>query len=283
MDFEYARKLQAELRAVEWAVCEQKATCTAAVDLDVHGRADGTLLRLEIRSGRLCGWSHRACSAERAGARITSRPPDWAAFADRNAGLAASLEVAVEIHPVTVDRLADLAELFDSNRTTRNCHCMAFRLPGAEFHAGWGTTNRAVFEENAAADDLPPGLLAYRDGGPVGWCALGPRSRFPVATGPRTRIMRDRDPSEDDAVWLVPCFFVRVGARRAGTTNELLAAAVGLAERHGAPAIEGWPLSGGGQHASDRYYGTEPLFASCGFTPVTRPSPRRVVMRRNLA
>jgi hypothetical protein len=190
----------------------------------------------------------------------------------------------MEVHPATTDRVGDVADLFGSNTTTRGCWCMCFRVPLREFHGGWRTgANRVRFEERARTDDPPPGLLAYRDGTPVGWCALGPRSRYPRAIGPRAVVFRHRDPGEDDTVWLVPCFFVRVGARKGGTTQHLLTAAVALAETYGASAIEGWPLAGPGPHKSDRYYGTEPLFAACGFAAVDRPTPGRVVMRRDLA
>lgn len=190
----------------------------------------------------------------------------------------------MEIHPVTPARLPDLADLFESNATTRGCWCMCFRDTTAqEFHSGWRDGgNRARFERAAREEELPPGLLAYRDGQPVGWCTTGPRSRFQRAIGPRAVVFRDRDRGEDDAVWLVACFFVRVGARKAGTTHALLTAAVDHARQHGAPAVEGWPLAGSGPHKSDRYYGTEPLFAACGFTCVARPTPVRAVMRLDL-
>ena len=134
-----------------------------------------------------------------------------------------------------------------------------------------------------AEDDPPTGLLAYRGDTPIGWCAFGPRSRYPAAIGARAVVFKERDPVEDESVWLVSCFFVRVGFRKAGTTFELLTAAVELAERSGVPAIEGWPLAGPGPHGADRYYGTEPLFEACGFDCVARPTPNRVVMRRQLA
>lgn len=55
------------------------------------------------------------------------------------------------------------------------------------------------------------------------------------------------------------------------------------ARAHGATAVEGFPLAGTGPHRNDRYLGTEPLFAACGFHPVARPSARRVVMRLDLS
>jgi GNAT superfamily N-acetyltransferase len=186
----------------------------------------------------------------------------------------------MEIRPLNADRRADAGELFDSNPTTRGCWCMWFLLTSKEAHSGWGDGNRRRFEQLATEANPPAGLLAYRDGKPVGWCAVGPRSRYTRAL--RSPILVGRDPDEDDAVWLVPCFFVRSGARRAGVTRDLLTSAVELARRHGATAIEGFPLAGSGPHTSDRYLGTEPLFAACGFVAVARPSPRRVVMRLDL-
>jgi GNAT superfamily N-acetyltransferase len=187
----------------------------------------------------------------------------------------------MEIHPLTTDRLADLADLFETNGITRGCWCMFFLLTGREHGKGWQGGNRARFEEFAAGQDPPAGLLAYQDGEPVGWCAMGPRSRYPRAQ--RSPVLKGREPSEDDDVWLVPCFFVRRTARRSGLTRALLDAAVDHARRYGATAIEGFPLAGDTRRPpAEAYFGAEQVFASCGFTLVARPSPNRVVMRRPL-
>jgi GNAT superfamily N-acetyltransferase len=185
----------------------------------------------------------------------------------------------VEIRPLEPDRSGDAADLFESNATTAGCWCMWFLLPRKEVQEGWGAANRGRFEV-LVKQEPPGGLLAYLDGKPVGWCAMGPRSRYPAAA--RSRLLGHRDEAEDDSVWFVPCFFVRTGFRRRGITEKLLLEAVEYASANGATAIEGFPLSHDGPHKSDRYLGTEPLFAVCGFSPVARPSPRRVVMRRDL-
>lgn len=187
----------------------------------------------------------------------------------------------VDIRPLTSDWLGDLARLFDTNSITRNCYCMFFLLTGRAFGESWGTGNRARFEEFAAGQDPPAGLLAYRDSEPVGWCAMGPRSRYPRAL--RSTVLKGRDPGEDDQAWLVPCFFVRRDARRSGVTRQLLAAAVAEAERHGATAIEGFPLAADARRPpAEAFYGGELAFAECGFAPAARPTPIRVVMRRQL-
>jgi GNAT superfamily N-acetyltransferase len=189
--------------------------------------------------------------------------------------------VAVDIYPLAPDRCTDAADLFTTNSTTRGCWCMWFLLSTGDVQAGWGDGNRRRFEALAAEDDPPGGLLAYVDGKPAGWCAMGPRLRYPRAA--RSPLMAHRDSAEDADVWLVPCFFVRVGFRRAGITEHLLTAVVERARQSGAPAIEGFPLAGDGPHKTDRYLGTEPLFAACGFSAIARPSPRRVIMRRELS
>lgn len=190
---------------------------------------------------------------------------------------------AVEIHPVTPDRLSDLADVFQSHGSTRGCWCMAFIVPRQEYGQGWGDGNRAHFEQMTNDLPTPMGLVAYNDDGtPVAWCAAGPRSRYQRAISPRATILKDRDASEDDDVWLVPCFFVRVGHRRQGTTRALLAAAIELAQSHGAAAIEGFPLANDNPTKLDEYYGRERRFAECGFRCVARPTPKRAVMRRDL-
>jgi hypothetical protein len=137
----------------------------------------------------------------------------------------------VDIRPLTTERLPDLADLFETNGVTRGCWCMYFLLTGKEFGKGWRGGNRVRFEEFARAaavggQDPPAGLLAYRDGEPVGWCAMGPRSRYPRAL--RSPVLKGRDPDEDGDAWLVPCFFIRRTARRAGDR--------GLPARRGRPA-----------------------------------------------
>ena len=88
---------------------------------------------------------------------------------------------------------------------------------------------------------------------------------------------------EDGSVWLLPCLFVRAGERRKGVAADLLVAAVEVAREYGAPAVEGFPLAGGGRRNSgDAYLGTETMFAAAGFSVVTRPTPNRVLMRRDL-
>lgn len=186
-----------------------------------------------------------------------------------------------DVLPVSPDTMPDLGKLFSGDATANRCWCMWFIVPVREFHANGPAGNRALLGEVAERSPYPVGLLAYRDGEPVGWCAVGPRSRYTRAI--RTPTFAGRDPAEDDTVWLVPCFFIRRDQRGQGVGRDLLGAAVGHARRAGAAAIEGFPFRAGKRRTgSDTQVGFEAVFAACGFE-IIRDAGNRVVMRRALA
>jgi excinuclease ABC subunit C len=85
--FEQAGQIQAEIEALRWITCAQRATTLDPADLVIQGWSDGVLVRFAVRGGRLCEWTQR---------HTGTPPPDvapdaWAAFASRNAALAAAL------------------------------------------------------------------------------------------------------------------------------------------------------------------------------------------------
>ena len=187
----------------------------------------------------------------------------------------------IRVADLTPDRIADLEDLFGSDEVTDRCWCMWFIIRVRDFHDAGREGNRSGFIDLASGEPTPMGLIAYEGDDPVGWCAAGPRRRYERMLASPT--LKGRDQGEDDSVWLVPCFYIRGDARGEGVATALLAGAVDLARRHGAVAIEGFPLSGDGRRSGgDLQVGIEPLFASCGFEPVRRPSENRVIMRRAL-
>jgi excinuclease ABC subunit C len=89
--FELAARIQAEIDALAWITCTQRATVLDHADLDVHGWADGVLVGFRVRAGRLCEWSQRPCSRSAANTLLATTPTEWAGFAQHNAVLAAGI------------------------------------------------------------------------------------------------------------------------------------------------------------------------------------------------
>lgn len=83
-------------------------------------------------------------------------------------------------------------------------------------------------------------------------------------------------------MWLLACLFVAAGHRDRGVTHTLVRAAVDLARREGAIAIEGWPLAATVPRSADAFLGREEVFQAVGFGCVDRPTPQRAVMRVDL-
>ncbi len=175
----------------------------------------------------------------------------------------------------------DLAQLFRSNDCLQHCACTWFLQAVSAYHANTAGQNWALLQGQVDGRGTPLGLLAYHDGEPVAWCALGPRSRYARAL--RTPTYAGRDPSEDDAVWLVPCFFVKPEHPKFETMSHLLARAIETARAHGATALEGFPFSGSKLRTTgDTQVGIESVFHERGFEVSRRPSSNRVVMRLEL-
>jgi GNAT superfamily N-acetyltransferase len=188
-------------------------------------------------------------------------------------------EATLEIHPLTPDRWDDLATLFDRPGDPRGCWCMYYRVRSREFAELWGTGARTAFRK-VVGDGPPPGLLAYRDGVPVGWCAVAPRDGLPRVL--RSPVLR---PLDDAPAWAVTCFYVVRGERRGGVAAALLEAAVAFAAGHGATLVEGYPKDTGGarRSANELFMGSRSMFADAGFREAGRRSVTRPIMRRELS
>lgn len=183
----------------------------------------------------------------------------------------------MRIEPLTNERIDDLATLFGADRSASGCWCMWFIVRVKDYHANGPAGNERRFRTLAADDPHPLGLVAYRDGAPVGWSALGPRARF--ARAARTPTMASTIRAEDDEVWLAPCVFVAAQARGRGVARAMVAATVDHARASGAKALEAFPTAGSKMTGADRQVGTEHLFASAGLRVIDRPSSNRVLMR----
>lgn len=182
----------------------------------------------------------------------------------------------VRVHPLTAARWPDLEALFGQRGACGGCWCMYWRLEHATFMAGRGEAHRRAFRRRVRRGP-PPGVLAYRNGEVVGWCALEPRTHLPRLA--RSRVLA---PLDDAPVWSVSCFYVRPSARKQGISVALLEGALRWAWRQGATLIEGYPHDLGRQRQAAAFVwtGLAGTFRHAGFTEVARRSPTRPMMRR---
>lgn len=209
----------------------------------------------------------------------------------------------VTVVPLTADRFGDLVDLFGTRGDPSWCWCQYFLTTGRSYERS-ATHNKEQLRSQVQSATSPVGLLAYAAGpasgtqsppggakerSPVGWVQLGPRPRFPRITesrGLRALASGTGDHLDDESVWAITCFVVKVGWRRKGVAAALLDAAIAFARDAGATALVGHPVDvearttrvGG----SELYHGAASTFASAGFEVVGRTGATRPVMRLQL-
>jgi GNAT superfamily N-acetyltransferase len=182
---------------------------------------------------------------------------------------------AFEFHPLTPERWNDLETLFGKRGACGGCWCMYFRQSSREFKEGKGETNHRLFRELVLGGEVP-GILAYENGSPVGWCAVAPRDKYPRLD--RSRTMKRLD---DRPVWSIVCLFVTKPVRRRGLSVELVCAAKEYATSQGAELVEAYPSVTSKDKLPDPfvYMGLPKIYERAGFKTVAEPSAARRIMR----
>jgi len=194
----------------------------------------------------------------------------------------------VAIVPASEASWSDLQAVLGARGDSARCQCQRYKMQPGESWASVGREELASRFRRQTDCGRPEsgstsGLVAYLDGEPAGWCAVEPRTAYPRL------LLKTRVPWEgraedkaDDSVWAVTCFVTRAGFRRRGISRALACAAVDFARDRGARALEGYPMleePAQGSLPGELHVGSRSVFADAGFTEVSRPTVRRVVMR----
>jgi GNAT superfamily N-acetyltransferase len=182
----------------------------------------------------------------------------------------------LDFHPLTKDRWADFEQLFGERGACGGCWCMLWRLKRSEFEQRKGAGNRQAMKALVEEGHVP-GILAYANQEPIGWCAVAPRTAYPALE--RSRILRRID---DEPVWSVTCFFVKKEYRRMGVTVRLLQEAVKHVRAQGGGWVEGYPVEPRTDQpipAAFAWTGLTSAFLQAGFTECERRSDTRPIMR----
>ncbi len=174
--------------------------------------------------------------------------------------------------------------VFASEASARNCWCQFHVLSNAEAAATDRESRRAMLQDQVARLDPPRGLLALDGVEAVGWCGVEPRERLRHVLASRLVAKNSPYRAEDAGVWAVYCILVPPRRRRTGLGAALLHAAVEHALRHGATALEGYPIDTderGGDLPPGFSTGALSMFVAEGFASVAAlPSGRTLVHRR---
>ena len=185
-----------------------------------------------------------------------------------------------QVFPVTADRWPDLESLFGPKGAYAGCWCMNWRLKRSVYKELDGEGRKDELR-NLTYNNRVPGVLAYADGAPVGWCSIGPRQEF--AALETSRILKRID---DLPVWSIVCFYVAKTARRSGLMTALLRGAVDYARQQGARIVEGYPidmqtplLAGQKLTGYSGFMGIASVYRDTGFVEVDRASETQSIMR----
>ena len=192
---------------------------------------------------------------------------------------------AIAVVPANEASWEDLQTIFGTRGAASTCQCQRYKLRRREAFRSFPAEERAqrLREQTDCGhpeSDTTSGLVAYLDGEPVGWCAVEPRTAYEgLVRNNRVPWEGRGEDKADDSVWAVTCLLTRVGFRKRGVSRALARAAVDFARERGARAVEGYPMITKNVILEELHVGTESVFADAGFTVVSRPTPRRVVMR----
>lgn len=187
----------------------------------------------------------------------------------------AGKQMTLSFSPLTPEHWADFEDLFGERGACGGCWCMLWRLSRSVFESQKGAGNKQAMKA-LVESGATPGILAYANGRPVGWCAVAPRECYP-ALG-RSRVLKAVD---DIPVWSISCLFVRKAHRGQGVSVELIRAAVRFVAERGGVVVEGYPVEPKTDNmpAAFAWTGLASAFLQAGFFEHRRGSETRPIMR----
>ena len=184
------------------------------------------------------------------------------------------MSLDLKFRPLTLERWADLEKLFGKHGASGGCWCMWWRLKRSEFLKQRGEGNRKALKKIVDSGEVP-GILAYANDEPIGWCSVATRESYPALE--RSRVLKRVD---NKPVWSIVCFFVAKQFRHKGVTVSLLRAAIEYVKEQGGKIVEGYPVEPKKGYTPDAfaYTGLASAFRKVGFVEVLRRSETRPIM-----
>lgn len=186
-----------------------------------------------------------------------------------------NLTEAITFQPLTEERWDDFTELFGERGACGGCWCMTWRLKSSEFEKNKGSGNKQLMRKLVKSGNIP-GILAYENDEPVGWCAVAPREEYIRLE--KSRVLKRID---EKPVWSVSCLFIKKTHRRKRLSEKLLKAAIDFCKSKGAKIVEAYPVIPYSGKMPDVFAWTGILstYERAGFSEAARISQSRPIMR----
>lgn len=185
----------------------------------------------------------------------------------------------IEVRAMAPELLQDFLAFFDHEAFADNprwafCYCQFMYVD----HSKVDWKSRTADENRAAAckrigSRRMQGLLAYRNGAPVGWCNAAPRNMLDAFS----------DEPDPDAARLgqITCFVVAKAHRRAGVATALLHAACAQLKAQGLAIAEASPMKEASSDAQ-AHEGPLSMYLAAGFEVHRTDEDGTVYVRRKL-
>lgn len=182
---------------------------------------------------------------------------------------------ALSFRPATEENWLELQNLFGERGAYGGCWCTYWRLKRSEYESLSRDERKSKLNDMVKSGN-PPGILAFMNNVPVGWCSFGRREEFPVLEN--SRVLKRVDGKD---VWSIVCFYIEKSHRREGIMKNLLLEVIRLARAESVSIVEGYPIDPQAAKYPDAYAytGLMSAFVSAGFVEVTRRSEKRPIMR----
>lgn len=192
-----------------------------------------------------------------------------------NKDLKIKLKSKFKFYPVTKINWKDFENLFGEKGACAGCWCMYWRMRRKDYDLQRGSGTKKIMK-NLVNNGTVPGIIAYDNNKPVGWCSVAPREDFPVLENSRLLKRIDEKP-----VWSIVCFFIQKEFRKKGLSLELLNAAITFVKMNKGKIIEGYPVEPKSGKTADvfAWTGLASAFRKAGFKELERRSETRPIMR----
>ena len=181
----------------------------------------------------------------------------------------------ITVKPLKTKNWYDFETLFGPKGAYGGCWCMWWRISRKEFEEGQGQKNHNAMKAIVDSGTIP-GLIAYKDDQPCGWCSVAPREHYTSLE--RSRVLKRID---DQPVWSMVCFFINKNYRGMGIGEKLILGSIEFVKSQNGKIIEAYPTNIYKENMSpvSTFTGIPKIFEKLGFKEISRPSKSKIIMR----